>query len=84
MISEFRGKSQFRLALLAEEANQKYVTFIAIDWDLAIYGRLVGHHLKLSLGSKALYVGFISYTQRTEPLKHLFEDLMDLLASRKS
>ena len=51
---------------------------------LAICGRLAGHHLKLSLGSKALYVEFISYTQRSEPLKHPFEDLMDLLASQKS
>jgi hypothetical protein len=35
VISEFRGKSQFRLALLAEEADRKCVTFIAIDWDLS-------------------------------------------------
>ena len=34
MISEFRGKSQFRLALLLEEADRKCVTFIATDWDL--------------------------------------------------
>ena len=51
---------------------------------LAICGRLAGHYLKLSLGSKALYVEFIAYTQRTELLNHPFEDLMDHLASRKS
>ena len=40
MISEFRGKYQFRLALLAEEADRKCVTFIAIDWDLTVEGGL--------------------------------------------
>ena len=42
MISEFRGKSHFRLALLLEEADRKcvVVTFIATDWDLMVQTRL--------------------------------------------
>jgi hypothetical protein len=35
VISEFRGKSQFRLASAAEGLTEKRVTFIAMVWDLA-------------------------------------------------
>ena len=34
VISEFRGKSQFRLASAAEGMTEKRVTFIAMVWDL--------------------------------------------------
>jgi hypothetical protein len=34
VISEFRGKSQFRLASAAEGLTEKRVTFIAMVWDL--------------------------------------------------
>ena len=46
MISEFRGKSQFRLALLLEEADRKCVTFIATDWDLTVTCELLAPQLE--------------------------------------
>jgi hypothetical protein len=36
VISEFRGKSQFRLASAAEGLTEKRVTFIAMVWDLCL------------------------------------------------
>ena len=49
VISEFRGKSQFRLASAAEGLTEKRVTFIAMVWDLELFYETDFHTTKMAV-----------------------------------